>query len=29
LGYALVACLAVHDAIKVGLIRWRVPLAVA
>jgi plasma-membrane proton-efflux P-type ATPase len=29
LGYAMVACLVVNDAIKVALIRWRVPLAAA
>jgi hypothetical protein len=28
-GYSLVVCLVVNDAIKVGLIRWRVPQAVA
>ena len=27
--YAMVACLAVNDAIKVALIRWRVPIAAA
>ena len=27
LGYAMFACLVVNDGIKVGLIRWRVPLA--
>jgi H+-transporting ATPase len=29
LAYAMVSCLLVNDAIKVALIRWRVPLAVA
>jgi len=29
LGYATVACLVVNDAIKVVMIRWRVPSAVA
>jgi H+-transporting ATPase len=29
LGYAMVACLGVNDAIKVAMIRWRVPAAVA
>lgn len=29
LGYAMVACLAVNDAIKVALIRWRIPSAAA
>ena len=29
LGYAMVSCLVVNDAIKVAMIRWRVPLAVA
>jgi H+-transporting ATPase len=29
LGYAMVACLVVNDAVKVAMIRWRVPLAVA
>jgi H+-transporting ATPase len=29
LGYALVACLVVNDAIKVAMIKWRVPAAVA
>ena len=29
LGYAMVACLVVNDAIKVAMIKWRVPLAVA
>lgn len=29
LGYAMVACLVVNDAIKVVMIKWRVPLAVA
>jgi H+-transporting ATPase len=28
-GYALVSCLMVNDAIKVAMIRWRVPMAVA
>jgi H+-transporting ATPase len=28
-GYALVSCLAVNDALKVAMIRWRVPSAVA
>ncbi len=27
--YALVACLLVNDLLKVGLIRWRIPTAVA
>jgi hypothetical protein len=27
--YALVACLVVNDTVKVALIRWRVPSAVA
>ena len=27
--YAMVACLVVNDTIKVGLIKWRVPAAVA
>jgi H+-transporting ATPase len=29
LGYAMVSCLVVNDAIKVALIKWRVPSAVA
>jgi H+-transporting ATPase len=29
LGYAMVSCLVVNDAVKVAMIRWRVPLAVA
>jgi hypothetical protein len=29
LGYAMVACLIVNDAIKVAMIRWRLPLAAA
>ncbi len=29
LGYALVACLGVNDAVKVAMIKWRVPAAVA
>jgi hypothetical protein len=29
LGYAMVSCLVVNDAIKVAMIRWRAPLAVA
>jgi plasma-membrane proton-efflux P-type ATPase len=29
LGYAMVSCLAVNDAVKVAIIRWRIPLAVA
>jgi plasma-membrane proton-efflux P-type ATPase len=29
LGYAMVACLVVNDAIKVAMIKWRVPMAVA
>ena len=29
LGYAMVACLVVNDTIKVVMIKWRVPLAVA
>ena len=29
LGYAMISCLAVNDAIKVAMIRWRVPSAVA
>ena len=28
-GYAMVACLGVNDAVKVALIKWRVPAAVA
>ena len=28
-GYAMVSCLVVNDAIKVAMIKWRVPLAVA
>lgn len=28
-GYAMVACLAVNDALKVAMIKWRVPMAVA
>ena len=28
-GYAMVACLVVNDAIKVAMIRWRVPESVA
>ena len=28
-GYALIACLAVNDAVKVAMIKWRVPAAVA
>jgi H+-transporting ATPase len=28
-GYAMIACLVVNDAIKVAMIRWRVPLAAA
>jgi H+-transporting ATPase len=28
-GYAMVACLGVNDAIKVAMIRWRVPATVA
>ena len=28
-GYAMIACLLINDAIKVALIKWRVPLAVA
>ncbi len=28
-GYAMVACLVVNDAVKVAMIKWRVPLAVA
>ena len=27
--YAMIACLLVNDAIKVAMIKWRVPLAVA
>ena len=29
LGYAMIACLVVNDAIKVAMIKWRVPLAAA
>jgi hypothetical protein len=29
LGYAMVSCLVVNDAVKVAMIRWRVPMAVA
>jgi H+-transporting ATPase len=29
LGYAMAACLVVNDAIKVAMIKWRIPLAVA
>jgi magnesium-transporting ATPase (P-type) len=29
LGYAMVACLVVNDTVKVAMIKWRVPLAVA
>ena len=29
LGYAMVACLVVNDALKVAMIKWRVPLAAA
>ena len=29
LAHALVSCLVVNDAVKVAMIRWRVPLAVA
>ena len=29
LGYAMVACLVMNDAIKVVMIKWRVPSAVA
>jgi hypothetical protein len=29
LAYALVSCLVVNDAVKVAMIRWRVPMAVA
>jgi len=29
LGYAMIACLLVNDAIKVAMIKWRVPLAAA
>jgi plasma-membrane proton-efflux P-type ATPase len=29
LGYAMISCLIVNDAIKVAMIKWRVPLAVA
>ena len=28
-GYAMVACLGVNDALKVAMIKWRVPTAVA
>jgi hypothetical protein len=28
-GYALVSCLVVNDALKVAMIKWRVPNAVA
>jgi H+-transporting ATPase len=28
-GYAMVSCLIVNDTVKVMLIRWRVPTAVA
>jgi H+-transporting ATPase len=28
-GYAMVACLGVNDALKVGMIKWRVPESVA
>jgi hypothetical protein len=28
-GYAMVSCLLVNDAVKVALIKWRVPTAVA
>jgi hypothetical protein len=28
-GYAAVSCLIVNDALKVAMIRWRVPTAVA
>ena len=27
--YAMVSCLVVNDAVKVALIRWRVPAAIA
>jgi hypothetical protein len=27
LGYAMIACLVINDAIKVALIKWRTPLA--
>ena len=27
--YALVSCLVVNDAVKVAIIKWRVPIAVA
>ena len=29
LGYAMVSCLVVNDAVKVAMIKWRVPTAVA
>ena len=29
LGYAMVVCLVVNDAVKVALIKWRIPSAVA
>jgi H+-transporting ATPase len=29
LGYAMIACLVVNDAIKVAMIKWRVPRAAA
>jgi hypothetical protein len=29
LGYAMVSCLVVNDAVKVAMIKWRIPLAVA
>jgi hypothetical protein len=28
-GYAMVSCLVVNDTVKVAMIKWRVPLAVA
>ena len=28
-GYAMVSCLVVNDAVKVAMIKWRVPAAVA
>ena len=28
-GYAMVSCLVVNDALKVAMIKWRVPMAVA
>jgi H+-transporting ATPase len=28
-GYAMVSCLIVNDAVKVWLIKWRVPTAIA